>query len=174
MYKHNKTMAVITGIASIALMILVFCFSAQNDTLSSEMSGNFFKFVCSILHFFIRSADKQAALDAFLQQYIRKLAHFTEFALLGFFLTLFYAAWQKKLIKLPLLPFPLGVIYACSDEWHQTFISGRSGEFRDILIDTAGVATGILTAILILWLFTLVQQKRQRKDINHSNSKAPV
>ena len=36
--------------------------------------------------------------------------------------------------------------YACSDEFHQLFVEGRSGQFKDVLIDTSGgVFGGILT-----------------------------
>ena len=39
----------------------------------------------------------------------------------------------------------LGVfLYACTDEFHQLFMDGRAGQFKDVLIDTAGGSTGIL------------------------------
>ena len=130
MYQHKKTMAVITGTATAAAMILIFCFSAENDDLSSETSGKILEVLCSIVHWLIRSADKQAAFDAFLEIYIRKLAHFTEFAILGLFSTMFYAVWQKNRIRLPLLPLPLGFVYACSDEWHHLIAYEESGRFE--------------------------------------------
>ena len=37
-------------------------------------------------------------------------------------------------------------LYACTDEFHQLFIPGRSGEFRDVMVDTCG---GIIGLILI-------------------------
>ena len=40
-------------------------------------------------------------------------------------------------------------IYACTDEFHQLFVPGRSGQFTDVLIDTAGGLIG-LVCILIL------------------------
>ena len=41
------------------------------------------------------------------------------------------------------------VLYACSDEWHQTFVYGRSGMASDVVIDTigAGIALIILMAV---------------------------
>ena len=36
-------------------------------------------------------------------------------------------------------------LYACTDEFHQLFVPGRSGNFRDVIIDTSG---GVLSAIL--------------------------
>ena len=48
-------------------------------------------------------------------------------------------------------------LYACTDEFHQLFIEGRSGRFRDVLIDTAG---GFLCYIIIL-----IKNKRKKKNI---------
>ena len=41
-------------------------------------------------------------------------------------------------------------MYSITDEIHQTFVFGRSGEIRDVLIDSVGIFTGILLVILIL------------------------
>ena len=34
----------------------------------------------------------------------------------------------------------LCVLYAASDEWHQTFVPQRGGVFSDVLIDCGGIA----------------------------------
>ena len=47
----------------------------------------------------------------------------------------------------------LGFVYACSDEIHQTFVAGRSGEARDVLIDTSGVFIGILISTLLYKIY---------------------
>jgi VanZ family protein len=66
---------------------------------------------------------------------LRKLAHVTEYAVLGFLLARVVA----------LVPaFALGVLYAITDELHQTFVAGREGAPRDVAIDAAGVAIGLL------------------------------
>ena len=43
-----------------------------------------------------------------------------------------------------------GIIYAISDEIHQSFIPGRSPQVTDVLIDTMGVILGILLVILVI------------------------
>ena len=40
--------------------------------------------------------------------------------------------------------FLLAVLFAASDEWHQTFVSDRDGNARDVLIDAAGAAFAAL------------------------------
>ena len=69
---------------------------------------------------------------------LRKLAHACEFALLG---ALLLRALHKALPALG-----VGVAYAASDELHQHFIAGRVGSPIDVLIDSAGVAIGV-----VLW-----------------------
>jgi VanZ family protein len=69
---------------------------------------------------------------------LRKLAHGTEFALLG--------ALLLRALRRPLLAFLLGVLYATSDEIHQVFVRGRHGSPVDVAIDAIGVAVG-----LVLW-----------------------
>ena len=67
---------------------------------------------------------------------LRKLAHVVEFALLG---ALLLRAMREELPALA-----LGVAYAASDELHQHFVEGRLASPLDVLIDTVGVAIGIL------------------------------
>jgi VanZ family protein len=43
-------------------------------------------------------------------------------------------------------------LYACSDEYHQTFVEGRIGQFSDVLIDMVGVFAGILFVFLLVSL----------------------
>ena len=52
------------------------------------------------------------------------------------------------------LPFLTGVLYAVSDEIHQTFVPGRAGQIRDVLIDSCGVLAGILLARALHGIFS--------------------
>ncbi len=65
---------------------------------------------------------------------LRKLAHLTEFAILG-------ALLARAVPDLP--AFGLGVAYAVADEIHQHFVPGREGAPLDVAIDALGVAVGI-------------------------------
>jgi VanZ family protein len=66
---------------------------------------------------------------------LRKLAHATEYAVLGALLV--RATGRSG------LAFALGVLYAIGDEWHQTFVAGRLGAPLDVAIDAVGVACGV-------------------------------
>lgn len=68
---------------------------------------------------------------------LRKLGHFTEFAIL--------AGLMRRALapRSPWLAFALSALYAASDEWHQSFVPGRDMLFSDWGIDVAGVAGGL-------------------------------
>jgi VanZ family protein len=67
---------------------------------------------------------------------LRKLAHTTEYAVLG--------ALLVRATRRPNVAVVLGVLYAASDEFHQTFVPGRHGSPIDVAIDSIGLALGIL------------------------------
>ena len=67
---------------------------------------------------------------------LRKLAHVAEYAVLG--------ALLVRALGGSGLAFALGVAYAVSDEVHQHFVAGRRGAPVDVLIDSVGVALGIV------------------------------
>jgi VanZ family protein len=68
---------------------------------------------------------------------LRKLAHVTEYAILG-------ALLARALRDFPALL--AGIAYAATDELHQHFVPGRQGALLDLGIDATGVLVGILLA----------------------------
>ncbi|MDX6665368.1 MAG: hypothetical protein QOG68_1574 [Solirubrobacteraceae bacterium] len=74
---------------------------------------------------------------------LRKLAHMTEYAAL-------FALWRRALPgRSPWLAAALAIGYACTDEFHQTFVTGRHGTPVDVLIDAVGIGIGLLTLRLL-------------------------
>jgi VanZ family protein len=70
---------------------------------------------------------------------LRKLAHFTEYAVLT---ALWWRALRGLGARRPLAAaIAISLGYACTDELHQTFVDGRKGTPVDVLIDSAGIAT---------------------------------
>jgi VanZ family protein len=66
---------------------------------------------------------------------LRKCAHLTEYAILGLLLS------RALLREAPALA--LGVLYAVSDELHQSFVRGRHAALLDVAIDAVGVLIGV-------------------------------
>ena len=137
----------------ISWLVVIFYMSAMpsSDSLStSNVVGEF------IYKFYLLFVPRQNALDLirFLEiniPVIRKLAHFTEFAILGklFYTNLDTYQYRKRII----LSIVFSVIYAISDEIHQLFVLNRHCSVYDMLIDSLGAITGILLfhLIVIIW-----------------------
>ena len=74
---------------------------------------------------------------------IRKLAHFSLYFILSILFMVFFMSFNKfNLRYVILISIIFCFIYACSDEYHQTFINGRTGQFIDVIIDTIGASVG--------------------------------
>ncbi|QGQ97411.1 VanZ family protein [Paenibacillus psychroresistens] len=92
---------------------------------------------------------------AMLEFFLRKSAHVLEYALLtGLWFS--NLQWTRfKYYSILLSPI-LAVLYAITDEWHQSFIAGRTGHAIDVAVDSIGC----LIVIMLIWLF------RSRRNIN--------
>jgi len=91
---------------------------------------------------------------------LRKVAHFTEFACLGMFLSRLLF-WAKKPRLLALAG---AFLVACCDETIQRFVPDRGPSFRDVLIDTSGAAVGM---IFLLVGYAYVKRKKQAMEEKH-------
>ena len=91
---------------------------------------------------------------------LRKLAHAGEFGLLAL---LFWRALRRDLSGAILVAGVLAIGYAASDEYHQTFVSGRVGSLSDWAIDSAGVVIALVG--LRLWL-----DRRERRRVVNSRA----
>ena len=85
---------------------------------------------------------------------VRKLAHFLEYMILGF-LIINLLRQDFKLKYIVLIAISGVFLYACTDEFHQLFVAGRDGNFRDVLIDTSG---GILSTIIFSLKRLIIKQ----------------
>ena len=93
---------------------------------------------------------------------IRKLAHFVEFAFLGFFLSATvhaYSGFKNQIFKI--LFFILAVPVA--DESLQYFSDGRSSQVRDVLIDFSG---GLFGFFLLWVLILIINAVKKRKSVS--------
>lgn len=82
--------------------------------------------------------------------FARKIAHMTEYAILFLlflwnFKTNLTAIEHSHSWMMPLIALLASAAYAGSDEWHQSFVPGRSALFSDVLIDTAGAGIAMLS-----------------------------
>ena len=88
--------------------------------------------------------------------FILKSFHIIEYGVLVILLFIATSKYNYSLI--------IGVLYAISDELHQSFVPGRTATLRDIFYDITGIFLGLLIINLLLkntWIKkTLVVQKK--------------
>ena len=91
--------------------------------------------------------------------YFRKVCHFSEYFIFGILLFSFLIVLNHyTLLKCSLFSIGISILYAASDEFHQTFVNGRSGQVRDVLIDSLGAFVGTLL-VTIIYIFIRKRQK---------------
>lgn len=85
---------------------------------------------------------------------VRKLAHLSEYAVLAMLASRLFGVWPGpsaswRLSRPFLLAWGFCVLYAASDEWHQSFVPTRVGTLWDVLIDAVGAGFGL--AAVAIW-----------------------
>ena len=142
----SKTKKILTIILILIWMCIVFKFSSQPSTESSQLSGGITK---TILNLFNVLEGKTLEQQSAIETVVRKLAHFSIYALGGILILLHVNLYKITLNQKVMISQIIGTAYAMTDEIHQLFISGRSGEIRDVCIDSLGVITGIIILLII-------------------------
>lgn len=137
-----------------ALLICTLVFIWGNSLLPGDISGAFSDWVKEILEKLLgrRPEDTPGRIP------LRKLAHFTEYAVLGGLL-LWYLGMIGKRKRMAIC---LGAIVACVDETIQIFVPGRGPGIRDVCIDCSGVMTGMILTFLG---YTYFHRKRNNQSM---------
>lgn len=133
----------------IAWMGLIFYFSSQ-PALDSENTSNLVSEIIYKIYAFVLVNVEHLSESEFMNLYvqpIRKLAHFTEFMVLGILSYINIEEYKKDKIFIYALLF--SGLYAISDEIHQLFVLNRYCSIKDMLIDISGSLLGISICHLI-------------------------
>ncbi len=127
---------------SILCMVAIFYFSSQNGETSAAQSEITLKFLKLIL------PDLKELNQVELLHMLRKAAHFFMYFLMALFV---YNSQKqgKKFSEKVLMTVLIVFLYACFDEYHQSFIYGRGSSFLDVLIDLAGGLTALFMLSMI-------------------------
>lgn len=142
----RKTASAVLLILTIALCVVIFMFSGETADESTVKSNGIIELIIKI--FGVEFTDFV----------VRKFAHASEFALLGFFSCATVCVFTLNIKKI-YISVIFSVLYAVSDEIHQIFVEGRSCQFRDVCIDTAGVLLGTAIVFVIFYLYLKKRQK---------------
>jgi VanZ family protein len=130
------------------LLWLAFIFFASTGEFSADNTSRIIRPL--LLWLFPRISEERLALMHFL---IRKAAHFTEYAVLAFLAARAFSTSSKDQIgrRWFFISLALVIIYALTDEYHQSFVPARTSSIYDSLIDMSGGLTMLLLYMLWRW-----------------------
>ena len=155
---NKKTVSLIFRILLILLIFATVAHAFYQSALPVKESAEVSDKVGEIIEEII-PPEKPAG--QFVQKNIRKLAHFTEFAILGIWASLYALFFMKRKNALVAI-FPFGLITATLDETVQIF-SKRGPSVKDIWIDMAGYSCSVVILFTVFFSLALVIWLLNRK-----------
>ncbi len=141
---------IIPFLPALIWMLVIFLFSATPAVQSTQESTGVAGMIVDMAGWFIPiDPGRKLYWIAFLEPYLRKAAHMTEFAVL-------FLLWVRALnraaadrIRPVCIAAVICILYAASDEFHQLFVPGRSGMISDVCIDSVGVLAAAFLYLMV-------------------------
>ena len=158
---NNKI--VISWILVILWMITIFYLSSMNSEVSNTKSKTTInKVVTTTIETTNKdiSQDKVNSIVNILNKPLRKCMHSIVFFILVVLLINAFYNTNIRNYKAYVFSIIISFIYACTDEYHQLFVLGRTGQFTDVLIDTIGVLLGCL---VFYGVYRVINKNRKNK-----------
>ena len=134
---------IISWLLVVIWMSTIYYFSNMNSIHSNNISKSAIEKTIEITDKNMDSNVKMRQVNTY-NLPVRKITHFIMYFILSLLImnALHYLSINNKIMILLCLLW--GFFYACGDEYHQTFILGRTGQIRDVLIDFLGIVIGCL------------------------------
>ena len=133
--------------APLFLWIVVIFFLSSNLGSTSHTS----MFVRPILDFLFPNAPEE--MLQLYHAYVRKAAHFTEYAILAFLAVWALGRSASGIMRTLAVGLLIVVLVAALDEYNQSFSLSRTGSYVDVLLDISGG----FTMLAILWMWNLLR-----------------
>ena len=169
-------------VPALIMMYIIFSFSAQDGDMSGQLSYQASVKIIETADYVFNANLSYDQIDEWANKIdfiTRKLAHMTEYFALAIAVSFPLYVYGLHGILLMFLAGLICVGFACGDEFHQSFIAGRSPSVRDVCIDGVGVFFGIIVVRIIGWtgrktVFkekVKVKQKKPKKKLFGGKSK---
>ena len=155
--RDRRFRRVLLTLLTVAYVGFIYGNSLQNGADSSERSGR----VVELLQWLLSSLGWTGEVS---EHFIRKLAHFAEYAGLGVLLGITLRTYTPRLFPYLFVPLFAGLAVPVSDEFLQLFVEGRAGMVQDVVLDFAGMLAGLSLTVLLLALAGRVR-RRGRKHV---------
>lgn len=143
----------IWALIMIVILAVIFIFSNQQVSVSYKVSSNVTQTINETVTNYVE-LDKWTAVRTWLWRNNRKIAHVILYMLLGISAFEFFGSIglsnKKRNIFLVLFCFAV----SCLDELHQSFVPGRTGSVKDVLIDMIGC----VIVIVVCFIFRFIKR----------------
>lgn len=167
--RRHTAVTVLLALLILANLSLIFFFSAESGEESGDRSAGVTDLILGIVcpDFDSLPQAEQQLMETRVHHAVRKIAHFLEYALLGF-LTACLTVYLRRLFtrirpwQTWVIPAAFCLLYAISDEIHQIF-SGRGPRVTDVLIDFSGAVFGVCVAHGAVWMIKRICKANQSK-----------
>lgn len=127
---------VVSVILVLLWMMIIFGFSKESGNESGSLSDNIIIAVTETVTDIKRDTKDMQNIIKKYSFFVRKCAHFTEYFILGFLvINALYICGVKRYSLIYTIV--ICILYAVSDEVHQLFVPGRSGQLSDTLLDSS-------------------------------------
>lgn len=167
---RKKVYTVIALFLLITLYIIIFFLSSEDADSSSNISMKVTKALLQIYYKISGGSGGEPVIGtaAFsVESIVRKLAHFTEYACVGFLSYSIVVTWYGTIWKGRLFVVIQLLLSAGADEFHQYFVPGRHASVKDVLIDTAGGIVGMIVVLAGSFLRKKIVSQMGKKNRNN-------
>ncbi len=150
--KKNTKKTVILFLCVLTIMTVIFLFSSQSGDDSGRLSEKVSRIISKIIffNFDTMTVEKQNFIVSELNSFVRKLAHFSVYTVLGMFVYMAVLTFGDVFKHKRTIALGLCALYAAADEIHQYFIPSRTMRLRDVIIDSTGSLFGIIIISVIV------------------------
>ncbi|WP_242993366.1 VanZ family protein [Lachnotalea glycerini] len=155
-------------IPAILMMYMIYSFSADNGTTSSDLSYKVSEQIVVTANQLISLNLSNEQISYYKQRIhyaVRKAAHMTEYACLAVAIAFPLYVYGIRGIWLMILTGSICITYATLDEYHQSFVAGRTASKKDVAIDSIGMILGVIVVRIVGWTgrMTVFRPRRKRK-----------
>ncbi len=155
MYLMKTFKRILRFLPMVIMMVVIFCFSQMKGDDSGETSGKLLTEILKLVKSIQNKDLSQSTIDS-IHFFIRKAAHFTEYAIFGWSTIYALTGLVKNKWAACIFSEAFVFVYAISDEIHQYLVPGRYMSAMDVGIDSLGALFGI-------WIFVLFHRNKKKK-----------
>lgn len=162
-FKANKTLIIRAVLIALIILVMsvIFGFSAQTGDESSGVSSGLMQALMKMVGIDPEGLSEEAFITA--ERVLRKLGHFTEYAVLGALVCWLILTYNVKRWLCVAFAVAFSFVYACLDELHQLLVPDRGARFTDVLIDTGGSLCGAAFAVCVVIVALAISHKKKKK-----------